>query len=353
MSERDLKREIAQARRRAREDALASYVTVIEVAAALKRTQSAVLKRARAEAWPSERWPGGSGGGRLVFLRHRLPDDVLLVLSETPGVRRRDDAHVKPGALGPMIFRAGVPRFLGARALATFVGLTVRAVQKRAKAERWPFVFGRATDPKGYGYLFDTFGLPDDLQGLLRGLVIDGRSPPRRGSVGAPGRDQAPARSEVLEAWHRYDAAAPRQNFRRIAAMRVEILREVETLVRDGHPERDACDQVALRVEYSSATIQRWRGACRGAHPGDWVALVAPRWKGRTATATIPAEAWEAFKADYLARSARKVGVAYGQLRARAAMEGWKAPSLRTLQRRLSGELSRLDKRPPGWRRAR
>jgi len=352
MSERDLKREIAQARRRARGDAVASCVSAVEIAAALSVTPRAIRLRAKTESWPSELWPG-KGGHTLMFPRRRLPADIQAVLDRSLTVSKMGGARVKPSESGPMAFRAGVPRFLGARSLAALIGLTVRAVQKRAKAERWPFVFGRATDPKGHGYLFDTLGLPDDLQRLLRGLVFDGGSRPRREARGAPDRVQARSHAEVLEAWYRYDAAAPRENFRRIAAMRVDILREVETLVRDGYPERDACDQVALRVEYSSATIQRWRDACRGAHPGDWVALVAPRWKGRTATAAIPAEAWEAFKADYLARSAGKVGVAYGQLRARAAMEGWKAPSLRTLQRRLRVELSRLDKRPPGWRRAR
>lgn len=333
------------ASRKVADDSGPAFATAMEIAIALEITPRAVRRRAGVERWRSEHRTC-KGGVEIVFPIDRLPRYVVRALS---GVSSDSAEAVSvralPGELASAVFRDGVPPRLGARAIATFLWMDARRVQQRAKIEGWPFVVSREAGGARGRHLFETAKLPADVQEVIAALVAGNSA--ARGSRPRSGRVDP----KIIEAWYRYDSSAASEKFRRIARMRVDVVREVEGLVRDGLSNAEACRVVALGSQHSPEAIRQWRSACRGADPRDWVALVAPRWKPRKAYAHVPAEAWEMFKADYVANERVSCRASYERLKERAGSEGWKVPSLRTLQRRVSGELSRLDQRPAGWRR--
>tara|TARA_B100000700_G_scaffold270027_1_gene311871 strand:+ start:11931 stop:13913 length:1983 start_codon:yes stop_codon:yes gene_type:complete len=196
------------------------------------------------------------------------------------------------------------------------------AVVRRAKRDDWE---SRPRTGKGGGREYAFGSLPVETQAAL--LKEHTSSEP-----GKAVRRQAPAgpvdRESLWEAFERKPSTIKDE-----ASRRLQALQGVERLVAGGAKKTDAIVQTAKVYGESRATIYRWFGLVKNADRSDWLALLAPGYTGRTATADCTDEAWEYFKAQYLRPEAPAIATCYEFTRQAARQHGWTLPSLRTINR--------------------
>ncbi|MFC5525256.1 transposase domain-containing protein [Rhodanobacter ginsengisoli] len=229
-------------------------------------------------------------------------------------------------------------RWYSAAELAGLAGLpsTPQNVTSRARRESWQ---SRARSGRGGGNEYAFSSLPPVTQAAL--LLRDRPTPlamRRRNTL-------APSDAHLRSVWQRYEAA--KQPMKDVAAMRLQALDAVASLVRGGTPLMDARQIVAEQLQRdgvrggSAASIARWQQDVAQADRKDWLALLLPHYAGRTNTAEIEPEAWELFKADYLRQEQPTASSCYDRLVRIAAGRGWELPSLKTFTRRIIRELPR------------
>lgn len=152
------------------------------------------------------------------------------------------------------------------------------------------------------------------------------------------------SQAAIEAAWARYEAAP--QSIKDAAARRLAALSRVAELEAGGAARMEARSRVATELREAGvrggcmASLGRWAQAVAGVERQHWLALLAPAYVGRTATAAIPVDAWDAFKADYLRLEAPTAAACYERLQRRARREGWTLPAVSTFRRRLERELS-------------
>lgn len=231
-------------------------------------------------------------------------------------------------------------RWYCAEELAGLAGMpgTARNVRARAEREAWT---SRARAGRGGGKEYAFAGLPAQAQAAL--LLRDGRRAPAN-ATGA--RLPRWTEARIQAAWERYEAV--KTPLKEAARRRLSAIHAVEALVRSGTGRMQARAIVGAQLQRegvpgaSAASIARWQDAVEGAHPSDWLALLVPHYAGRTATAEIPADAWEIFKADYLRLEAPSATSCYDRLQRIAATKDWAPlPALVTFTRRIERELPR------------
>jgi len=225
--------------------------------------------------------------------------------------------------------------------LASALGITKRAVELRATKEAW--AYETRTGRGGAKRYYAMPALPADVQAaiLLRQQPdIHPVAPPtpRKGTTAA-------SDAQIKSAWQRYEAVE--QPLKDEAHRRLRALQAVEQLVADGHPLLDARALVAAQLQRenargaSAATLGRWAALVAGVEKQHRLALLVPAYAGRTVTAEIPTEAWDAFKADYLRVEAPTASSCYERMQRLARVHGWVLPSLKTFERRIKAELPR------------
>lgn len=97
----------------------------------------------------------------------------------------------------------------------------------------------------------------------------------------------------------------------------------------------------ALAVKDPSAvTLRRWWAKVKDAPRPDWLALLAPGNIGNPQEADCSPEAWDFFVGEYLSRRRTPASLCYERTQRAAAEHGWSLPSLKTMQRRLTQNLS-------------
>ncbi|OWV30166.1 transposase domain-containing protein [Halomonas campaniensis] len=210
-----------------------------------------------------------------------------------------------------------------AKELAGLPGMpdTHSAVVRRAKRDGWQ---ERKRTGKGGGKEYSLNSLPLETQTAL--LKQQAPAPVTR-----PKSIAATVDRESL--WDAYERKP--QSVKDEAARRLQALQAVERLVDNGAGKVTAVDQVAAVYGESRATLYRWQGFVKGADTSDWLALLAPGYQGRTATAEWDVAAWEFFKSMFLRYEGPTEAVCYDLLQEAAAKHGWKVPSLRTVNRRV------------------
>ncbi|MCE8004260.1 transposase domain-containing protein [Billgrantia ethanolica] len=195
-----------------------------------------------------------------------------------------------------------------------------RAILDRGKAGE----IERRKKQKGKGWEYSFSSLPVETQAALLK-----QQKPAPAPIPRPRNNAGPIDRESL--WDSYERKP--QSIKDEAARRLQALQGVERLVTGGAKKTDAIVQTAKVYGESRATMYRWMKLIKGADRSDWLALLAPGYTGRTATADCTDEAWEYFKAQYLRPEAPAIATCYEFTRQAAEQHGWKLPSLRTINR--------------------
>lgn len=199
---------------------------------------------------------------------------------------------------------------------------TPQNVTAKAKREDWE---SRKRTGKGGGREYSLAALPLEAQAaLLKKQAPTPLARPVPSVTNAPTID----RESLWDAYERKPQSVKDEAARRLAA-----LQAVERLVEGGALKTEALEQVAKVYGESRATLYRWQKIVKRADQSDWLALLAPAYTGRTATAECDTAAWEFFKAQYLRAEAPGMATCYEWLTEAATKNGWQIPSLRTLNR--------------------
>ena len=124
------------------------------------------------------------------------------------------------------------------------------------------------------------------------------------------------------------------------ARTRLEAIDEAEVLERSGLTATAAIAAVASRRQVSCATLWSWRRLAAGVARADRLPAMAPRRRGGGAEAVIHADAWHAFRSDYLRLEKPTLAACYARLQLAAAEQGWgDLPHVKSLQRKLEREV--------------
>lgn len=227
-------------------------------------------------------------------------------------------------------------RWYSAAELAGVPGLpgTERGVRKAAEREGW----AHRPKARGKGLEYSLAALPAVAQAHL--LLRDRR----QGATPAPAPERTWSDDRRAAAWARYDRTP--QVHKDTAARRLKALQAVDALVESGLGLVAARNLIAQQLQRegvrgSAASLARWAADIKGAPADCRLPLLLPAYVGRTATAEIPEDAWDVFKADYLRPSAPTATSCYERLQRIARERGWQLPSLRTFERRIDATLPR------------
>lgn len=174
--------------------------------------------------------------------------------------------------------------------------------------------------------------------------ICDPFLPPPLAPAGTPQPHNIPpagaalslASGEDLSAW----AARQPERARAEGLRRVRAVQALMRLAEGGISLSLAARQVAVEVGASRATLCRWMRRVDGRPETQWHALLIPARFGGGRNCSIPAEAWDVFKADYLRLAKPAASACYERLQRIAAERGWpELPSCRAFLRRLRKEI--------------
>jgi hypothetical protein len=115
------------------------------------------------------------------------------------------------------------------------------------------------------------------------------------------------------------------------------VMAMIDHGIKKGAAKRAAANEYGLSV----STVGRWLKLVKGYHRSDWAPVLLPKHAGRIEKAAISPEAWDYFKADYLRQSKPAASACYERLMRIAIKKGWEIPSLKTLSRKLTREVSK------------
>lgn len=136
------------------------------------------------------------------------------------------------------------------------------------------------------------------------------------------------------EAWAGFERLPT--SARAAAEKRLSIVEQVMMLRGGGMKAGEAVALVSRRAEVSGSTLWGWLKLIEGCPRPHWLAALAPRHKGRTATVDCDPRAWDFLAADYLRAERPSFAACHRRLCEAAAVHGWAPiPSEKTLQRRL------------------
>lgn len=201
------------------------------------------------------------------------------------------------------------------------------AVIRYAKREGWRSRPGKARkrEGRGGGYEYHVSLLPGAAQ-----MALAARE---RGT-----ETQAPVESLAL--WERYEQLTGSQ--KQVCEARLNALQEVLDLVSTGISETAAMRHVARGNGISASTLWGWKRQAQAHRRSDWLAALAPDWKGGTARVDCDETAWDVLVSDYLRPERPSFSSCYRRMSSAAKRHGWApVPPERTLRRRLEAEVPR------------
>lgn len=138
--------------------------------------------------------------------------------------------------------------------------------------------------------------------------------------------------------------------------MRTEVCRAIERARKAHVPIAAAVEAAAAEAGVPPKTARNWWYRVQGFDRGDWLAVLAPRYAGRTARALCSPDAWEWVKSEYLQRRQPTFSDTYRRAEGIAARRGWTLPPERTLRRRIETDVDPLVfgllRHGPEWLRA-
>jgi len=186
----------------------------------------------------------------------------------------------------------------------------------------------RARNGRGGGFEYHLSLLPADVQARLLA----------RHHLAAVGEAMDPQEARSAQLWKRFDglpAAAKAKARERLAAVQ-----RIDTLCRGGMTRQLAVALTAKETSASTSTLWNWLRLAEAVPPSDRLPALAPRHRGRTATATCDPRAWAFLVADYLRPERPNFEACYRRLTEAAAEHGWTPmPSAKTLKRRIERDV--------------
>lgn len=218
-------------------------------------------------------------------------------------------------------------------AIASAMGITPRGVMKRAEREAWAYTEMRVSGGMRRIYAID--GLPAEIQAAVL-LAARPALSVATDRASKKVRDEA----QIKALWSRYEQVP--QHMKDTAQRRLTALQAVAKLVEQGHRMQDARAAVAAQLQRdgvrgaSVPSLSRWAASVARLAAQHWLAALVPEYSGGTATAEIPEQAWDTFKADYLRLEAPTATSCYDRLKDVAKITGWVLPSLDTFERRIA-----------------
>ncbi|QHB72914.1 transposase domain-containing protein [Stenotrophomonas sp. 364] len=228
--------------------------------------------------------------------------------------------------------------------IASALSVSKRAAEMRAAKDAW--VYQSRSVRGGSKRYYAVSALPAQVQAALY-LHIGARPadvpilPPPRVTRS---RKVAPGQAHIMSAWQRYEALP--ESRKAIAHQRLRALQAVESLVADGTALMEARRLVVARLRTegvrggSMASLGRWAAEVNGVEKQHRLALLVPHYVGRTSMVSIPPDAWDLFKSDYLRVEAPTATSCYERVQRVCAARGWPAiPSLKTFERRIRAEM--------------
>lgn len=219
--------------------------------------------------------------------------------------------------------------------IAQALRVSERAVQRRAERCQWPHQIVR--EGRSRSYVYRLADLPADVQARVALAYKPNASQQRPNRK--HGGEYSWNAEQLDAAWSRYERVP--QKLKDEALRRAGALMAIERLTDGGMPLQEARHVVATQLGQHPSALARWAAKVRGAPRDCRCALLVPEYCGRTATAEIQPEAWDAFKADWLRPEAPAATACYDRLRRLAASRGWSIPSIRTFCRRIDREIPR------------
>lgn len=208
---------------------------------------------------------------------------------------------------------------------------TARRVRSRAEAETWASRQQEQSDRGRPAREYHIASLPAEARASL--ILRERRQANAAATPAEPAPTPEPSRERSEALWAQWEKKP--ESFKAEAQRRFDALLAVDALVRDGVKKLGAYEAVADQVGESVSTVRNWVRLVKGAHQGDWLPLLAPRWTGRTAYAEYDERIYQWFRDQYLHPSKPPATVCYERVEKIARKEGLVLPSLATLKREL------------------
>jgi putative transposase len=194
-------------------------------------------------------------------------------------------------------------------------------IARRAERETWT-VRRRAASGGGNEYHMDSLPAAARAALLLRQRAAARAARPAADVVAASRKVATPEDWEAKPEAHRTEARR-----------RFDALVSVERLVEGGLGKMEAYRAVADELDESVSTIRNWARLVGAAHKGDWLALLTPKWAGRTVFANYHPEIYQRFRDGWLVSNQPAATVVYERVAGWAEAQGYTMPSLATLKR--------------------
>ena len=220
--------------------------------------------------------------------------------------------------------------------IAAALGISRDGVTKRAIAQGWkPVTRERGSS----GTRYAVTDLPDDVQAALRA----------QGSHAIQGGEHDANAAQRDALWATFQSA---EGYRkRIAEQRMDAMMMMERFRAEGMSLAGARDAVSEHYAAQGlrgvgvSSLKRWFRAVKGKPRSDWMAYLLPEKKAARSKEAIHPAAWAAFTRDYLRLEKPSAESCYRRLQyqVKANRDWGRLPSLKTVERRLRGDVSRAQ----------
>lgn len=214
---------------------------------------------------------------------------------------------------------------------------TVRGLNLLIERDGWRLDAARSrkTGGRGGGWEYHVSLLPKPVQVRLGAGSATSHSgaPPSVGSA-----DISPACGEIKsDIWARFERLP--QKHKDEAQARLQALELVRELRENGSSDTGALRAAARTSGVSPATLYNWRRVVDGIARADWLAVLAPGYKGGAGRAACEDKAYAMVKSDFLRPEKPSLSSCIRRVRAVAKKEGWAMPSERSLRRHLDADV--------------
>jgi len=220
--------------------------------------------------------------------------------------------------------------WFNAQQLAGLPGMPGTPQNVRSKLARDGATKRQRATGKGYEYHLDS--LPPDTRAALISSSADAPSP-------QPSDAEEPFAYNANQLWDAFDQKSQRQKDK--ARQRLNAINAALALIDAGEKRTAAWNQIARETGTSRATLLRLYAGISRYSRSDWLAALVPHHHGSAPSAEISDAAWEMFKADFLRNERPTYAACYHRLERAAQAHDWVIPSLATLKRKMSREISR------------
>ncbi|MEZ5792500.1 MAG: transposase domain-containing protein [Nitratireductor sp.] len=204
---------------------------------------------------------------------------------------------------------------------------TRQGIERMVRTEGWRSRTGKARkrSGRGGGYEYHVSLLPGAAQMAMAAREKAGE------------RETPP---ESAELWERYDRLPATR--KQVCEARLNAIQTLLDMVSGGMNETRATAMAARQHGVSPSTLWGWKRQVQQHRRSDWLAALAPEWKGSTARTDCHETAWDVLVSDYLRPERPSFSSCYRRMADAAKRHQWAPiPPERTLRRRLEVEVPR------------